>query len=48
VNAAMLAVFLLGIAAVSYGCWLAYHPAGYIAGGSLALAASFFWARGAS
>ena len=29
---------LLATAAVAYGCWLIYHPAGFIAAGVLLLA----------
>ncbi len=28
---------LAGVASISYGAWLAWPPAGYVAGGSLAL-----------
>ena len=29
------AMFVAGVALVSYGCWLVYEPSGYIAAGTL-------------
>ena len=29
---------LAGVASISYGCWMIYEPAGYIAAGTLLLA----------
>lgn len=38
--------FFAGLALVSYGCWLAYHPSGFFIGGLLLLLASLAYARG--
>jgi hypothetical protein len=40
-DAASVVVFVLGLAAVTFGAWLAWHPAGFIVGGSLG--AFFAW-----
>ena len=37
---------LAGIALVSYGAWLVYQPAGFIAGGAILLAGAVVSARG--
>lgn len=37
---------VLAVASISYGAWLIYEPAGFIAGGSLVLAAVLALARG--
>lgn len=37
----------IGVALVSYGAWLVYPPAGFIAGGSLLVAAAALASRGA-
>lgn len=34
-SAALTACFLAGLALVSYGAWLAYHPAGFVVAGVL-------------
>jgi hypothetical protein len=39
---------LSGIALVSYGAWLIYSPAGFIAGGAILLAGAVASARGGS
>lgn len=39
------ALGLAGAAAVSYGAWLAWAPAGFIVGGILAVGVSILWAR---
>lgn len=39
------ALLLAGAAGVSYGCWLAWQPAGYIVGGALVLVAGLQLAR---
>lgn len=38
--------FVLGIAAIAYGCWLAWKPAGFIVGGMLAMLVPVFYVRG--
>ncbi len=40
-------LLLAGAAAVSYGAWLMYPPAGFIVGGVLAMVAGALIARGA-
>ena len=40
------AIGLIGIAAVTYGVWLIYPPAGFITGGTLAVAASILLSMG--
>lgn len=42
------ALELTGFAAVTYGVWLVYEPAGLIVGGALAVLASFLLERGGS
>lgn len=37
--------FLGGAGAAVYGVWLIYHPAGFIVGGSLAVAGCYIVAR---
>ncbi len=37
---------LAGIASLSYGSWLTYHPAGFMVGGALALAMAVLMAKG--
>lgn len=37
---------LAGVAAISYGAWLAWPPAGYIVGGALVLVGVLLSARG--
>jgi len=44
----MLASFLAGLAFVSYGAWLAWHPAGFLVAGVLLLLTPVLWARGGS
>ena len=39
---------LSGVALVSYGAWLVYQPAGFIAGGAILLAGAVSSARGGS
>lgn len=39
------AFMLAGAGGVSYGAWLVYEPAGYIAAGALALVAGVLMAR---
>lgn len=41
------ALMVAGAAAVSYGAWMIYAPAGYIAGGVQLIAAGVLVARGA-
>lgn len=38
--------FLAGLALLSYGCWLAWHPAGYIAAGVFLILVPVLWVRG--
>ncbi|MBS1803523.1 MAG: hypothetical protein JST28_09150 [Acidobacteria bacterium] len=38
-------MFLLGLAAASYGFWLAWHPLGFIVGGLLVAVFSFLTAQ---
>jgi hypothetical protein len=38
-------VGILGAAAVTYGAWLIFHPAGFIVGGLLLIAGNLFVAR---
>lgn len=40
-------LLIAGAAAISYGAWLIYEPAGYIAGGVLLIAGGVLLARGA-
>lgn len=47
VNAAPDGLLLGGAAAISYGAWLIYAPAGFIAGGALLIAGGVLMARGA-
>ena len=42
------AICTIGIALISYGAWLVYEPAGYIAGGTLLLAGGIAIAKGRS
>jgi len=37
---------LLAIASISYGAWLIYEPAGYVAAGTIVLAAVLAMSRG--
>lgn len=46
VNAAPDGLLLCGAAAISYGAWLIYAPAGFIAGGALLIAGGVLMARG--
>lgn len=39
------AMILSGVASVSYGAWLVYEPAGFIAGGILSLVGGILVAR---
>lgn len=39
---------IAGVGAITYGFWLIYHPAGWIVGGSLALAGAWLAARKAA
>lgn len=41
------ALGLAAVASISYGAWLIYEPAGFIAGGALVLAGVLALARGA-
>lgn len=41
------ALLIVGAAAVSYGAWLAWSPAGYIVGGALIIVAGLQLARAA-
>lgn len=47
VSAAPDGLLLGGAAAISYGAWLIYAPAGFIAGGALLIAGGVLMARGA-
>ncbi|WP_428141470.1 hypothetical protein [Delftia acidovorans] len=47
VNAAPDSLLLSGAAAISYGAWLIYAPAGFIAGGVLLITGGVLMARGA-
>lgn len=38
--------FLAGVAAVAYGAWLAWHPAGWLVGGVLMMAIPIVYVRG--
>jgi hypothetical protein len=38
-------LLVMGAGAVTYGCWLAYAPAGYVIGGALAVAQGLALAR---
>lgn len=39
-------LMVAGATSVSYGFWLIYQPAGYLAGGAFALAAGLLLAKG--
>jgi hypothetical protein len=47
VSALLTACFLVGLGLVAYGCWLAYHPAGFVVAGAVLAAIPVFWLRGA-
>lgn len=40
-------LIIAGVAAISFGAWMVYEPAGFIVGGLLALAGGVLLARGA-
>jgi hypothetical protein len=44
-DAASVLVFALGLAAVTYGAWLAWHPAGFIVGGLAAAGLAWLYAQ---
>ena len=39
-------VFLAGLGLFAYGCWLAWHPLGFIMGGLVLTAGALFFERG--
>jgi hypothetical protein len=39
-------LYLLGLYCAVYGCWLIYHPAGWIIGGALLVAFSLLLDKG--
>lgn len=47
VSAAPDGLLVAGAATISYGAWLIYAPAGFIAGGALLVAGGVLMARGA-
>lgn len=46
-NALLSVVFLAGIAALSYGAWLAWRPGGFLVGGAFGVLIPVLYARGA-
>jgi hypothetical protein len=34
-------IYFLGLASITYGAWLAWHPLGYVAGGGILVFVSF-------
>lgn len=42
----MTAFFVAGLSAVSFGCWLAWHPAGFIVGGLFLMLLPVWYVRG--
>jgi hypothetical protein len=45
-NALLTAAFLAGVAAVAYGAWLAWQPAGWLTGGVMLMLIPLVYARG--
>lgn len=46
VSAALTLSFLVGLALLSYGAWLAWQPAGFIAAGGFLVLIPILWTRG--
>lgn len=42
----MTVVFIAGLVLVSFGAWLVYEPAGFMAAGALLVSVSVLWVRG--
>jgi hypothetical protein len=42
----MSAAFLAGLGLLAFGCWLAWHPAGFIVAGLSLIVIPIVWVRG--